>query len=493
MRILPLLLLLCALMPASSSAQTGSSPRLRFGLNDGWRFHAGDAPGAQAPDFDDGAWTPVELPHTWNAQDALMKSAPYRRGLGWYRRTLVVPAAAQGKRLFLFFEGANQVADVWVNGREAGHHVGGYTAFAMDVSALVNAGGPAVVAVRVDNSHNPDVPPLSADFNFYGGIYRDVWLVATEPVRFAVTDHAGPGVFVDARQLEAGEHAVARVRGTVTNDGDAARRLRVTSRILDAAGNVAATLSSEVRIVAHGSAAFAQASVPLRQPHLWSPDDPYLYTVRTEIREGERVLDRIDTPFGFRWYSYDAQKGFFLNGRPLQLHGTNRHQDMRGLGNALPDALHRRDIRLIKETGFNFLRLAHYPQDPALLDEADRVGLILWEEIPVVNTITQSEGFSANAESMLTDMIRQHYNHPSVFFWGYMNEVLLVPPKPMPANYMSDVVTLARRLDARAHAEDSTRATVMAVISHNPSPELDSVPDILGLNLYFGWYYGKLP
>lgn len=490
---LALLLLLACLMPSPAIGQaSGGAPRSRTSLNAGWRFHKGDVAQAQSARFDDRGWESVSLPHTWNAADARVKEAPYYRGIGWYRRSLQLPATSAGRRIFLWFEGANQVADVWVNGQVAGRHVGGYTAFALDVTKLVAFGRPNVVAVRVNNVHDPEIPPLSADFTFYGGLYRDAWLVVTDPVHLSVTDHAGPGIYVDARELPAGEHALAHVRGSVVNDGRLPRRVRVVTRVLDAAGTEAATLSSTVPVPAGRTVAFEQTSVPIRQPHLWSPDDPYLYTVRTELRDGERVLDRVEVPFGFRWYGYDAQKGFSLNGKPLQLHGTNRHQDVRGLGNAVPDSLHRRDVRLVKETGFNFLRLAHYPQDPAVLDEADRIGLILWEEIPVVNTITQSEGFAANAESMLVDMIRQHYDHPSVFFWGYMNEVLLRPPEPLPANYVSDVVALAKRLDARAHAEDSTRATVMAVISHNPSRELDEVPDILGLNLYFGWYYGAV-
>ncbi len=490
MRVPALAVLLGLLVTVSADAQT---PRTRTSLNAGWRFHKGDEATALSIRFNDRGWEAVSLPHTWNAADARVKDAPYYRGIGWYRRSLQLPVTLSGRRIFLWFEGANQVADVWVNGKVAGRHVGGYTAFALDVTKLVVFGRPNVVAVRVSNAPDPEIPPLSADFTFYGGLYRDVWLVATDPVHLAVTDHAAPGIFVDARELETGEHAIARVRGTVVNDGRTPRRIRVLTRIVDAAGREAATLTTTVPVAAGASVAFEQASVPIPQPHLWSPDDPYLYAVSTELREGQRLLDRVEVPFGFRWYGYDAQKGFSLNGKSLQLHGANRHQDVRGLGNAVPDSLHRRDLRLIKQTGFDFLRLAHYPQDPAVLDEADRIGLILWEEIPVVNTITQSEAFAANAEAMLVDMIRQHYDHPSVFFWGYMNEVLLVPPKPTPANYVSDVVALAQRLNTRAHAEDSTRATVMAVIPHDPSPELDRVSDILGLNLYFGWYYGALP
>ncbi len=484
-----LLLLLSSSM--SLAAQTPSSPRVRLSLNEGWRFFAGDVAGADAPAFDDAAWARVDLPHTWNASDALRKEPEYRRGAGWYRRRLEVTPAMTGKRLFLYFEGANQVADVWVNGKSAGRHVGGYTAFAMDVTDLV-VPGTNVVAVRVDNSFDPDIPPLSADFTFYGGLYRNVWLLATDPLHVTVLDHASPGVFGDVPALASGRAAV-RVRGTIANDGAAKRTARVVTRVVDGDGGEVATASFDVPVGPRATAAFQRTLPPITAPRLWSPDEPNLYTLRTEVLDGARLADRVDAPLGLRWYAWDAQKGFSLNGKPYQLHGTNRHQDVRGLGNALPDALQRRDVALVKSTGFDFLRLAHYPQAPAVLDEADRTGVALWEEIPVVNTITMSEAFAANAERMVTEMVKQHYDHPSVLFWGYMNEIMLVPPKPMPAGYVDAVVALAKRLNARVKAEDTTRPTVMAVFGHDTTSALHAVPDILGLNLYFGWYYGALP
>jgi beta-galactosidase len=305
-----------------------------------------------------------------------------------------------------------------------------------------------------------------------------------------VLDHASPGVFVDAPRLSA-ERALLRVRGTIANDGDARRSARVVLRVIDPDGHEAASTSLDVAVGAHASASFERTLPPIASPRLWSPETPELYTVRTEVLDGRRLADRIETPLGLRWFAYDPQAGFSLNGAPYPLHGTNRHQDVRGLGNALTDALQRRDVALVKATGFNFLRLAHYPQAPAVLDEADRAGLALWQEIPVVNRITISEAFAANAERMLTEMIRQNYNHPSVLFWGYMNEVMLVPPRPTPDGYVDAIVALARRLNARAKAEDATRPTVMAVFAYDTVQALHDVPDILGLNLYFGWYYGQ--
>jgi beta-galactosidase len=461
------------------------APRVRYTINEQWRYAPGSIDEAAAAGFDDSAWQSVNLPHTWNAIDAFDKTATYRRGIGWYRKRLVLDSALRGKRLFLYFEGANQVADVFVNGRHAGQHIGGYTAFVFEITDLVTFDRQNVVAVRVDNSHNPDIPPLNADFTFYGGIYRDVWLLATSPIHVAVADHASSGVFLSTQA------GVVRISGTVVNQSDHDASLRVVNRVTDATGAVVTSIASGVRLRAGASSSFAQRSPPIEHPRLWSPATPYLYRVRTEVYDGRELVDEVQNPLGFRWFSVDARNGLTLNGQPLKLFGTNRHQDYAGLGNALPDDLHRRDVHLIKETGFNFLRLAHYPQDPAVLDEADRAGLVIWEEIPIVNLINTSAAFAENSERMLVEMIRQHYNHPSILFWGYMNEVLLRKPDPLPERYYETVLELARRLDKRAHAEDSTRRTVMALSRDelNDDKGLADIPEILGMNLYFGWYY----
>lgn len=481
-------------MAALAAAQAPSSPRLRHTLNEGWRYAPGPLAGAEAVEFADSGWTPLTLPHTWNAEDAFDEVRGYRRGEGWYRRRLVLDPALERKRIFLHFEGANQLADVWVNGRHAGRHVGGYTAFAFDVTQLLRFDAPNLLAVRVDNRHDDDIPPLNADFTFYGGIYRDVWLIAAEPMHVTLLDHASPGVFIDTPEVSA-EAAVVRVRGTVANATASRRRVRVVNRVLDSQNREVAALESTVSVPAHGEARFEQRSRRIREPRLWSPEEPNLHRVRTEVYDGRTLVDRVENPLGFRWFSFDAQNGFSLNGRPLRLFGTNRHQDREGYGNALPDWTHRTDVRLVKETGFEFLRLAHYPQDPAVLEETDRQGLVVWEEIPVVNLISMSEAFAENAERMLVEMIRQHYNHPSVLMWGYMNEVMLTRPQPtIPEGYYERIVELARRLEARAKAEDPTRATVTAIsfdeIGHESG--FQDIPDVLGLNLYFGWYYREL-
>jgi beta-galactosidase len=467
-----------------------ASPRLRYTINDQWRYAPGPAERAHEPGFADEPWERVNVPHTWNAVDAFDKRSRYRRGIGWYRRSLTLDPALEGKRIFLYFEGANQVADVYVNGHHAGQHIGGYTAFAFDVTKLVTFDRPSTIAVRVDNAHDPDIPPLNADFTFYGGIYRDVWLIATSPIHIPVTDHASPGIFISTPVVSR-ERAIVRIAGSIANETARRVRLRILHHVLDPAGNLVTSVESPLTIPANSTREFVHLSRPIAGPLLWSPDRPHVYRLRTEVRAGDALVDVVDNPFGFREFSADPDRGLVLNGRPLRLSGTNRHQDYPGFGNAMPDSLHRRDVRLIKENGFNFLRLAHYPQDPAVLEETDRLGLVVWEEIPVVNLISTSAAFAENSERMLVEMIRQHFNHPSIFFWGYMNEVLLTKPDPVPDRYYEIVQQLTRRLDDRARAEDLTRLTVMALSRDEIDDDhgIAGIPHLLGLNLYFGWYY----
>jgi beta-galactosidase len=467
-----------------------NSSRIKTSLDAGWRFMLGDPQNAAAPDLDDRAWQAVNVPHTWNVSDAFDDEPGYHRGPAWYRRQLNVGRELVGRRLFLYLEGANQVADVFVNGRNAGRHIGGYTAFATDITEFVKPGA-NMIAVRVDNSFNEDIPPLTADFNFYGGIYRDVWLIATRDLHFEVTDHASPGVKITTPDISNGKGTVA-IESVITNDDVKRKSFEVVSTLFDPTGRVVGSARSTTTVEAKSEIKVTGRAV-VAGPKLWSPDAPYLYRVSSKILENGKAVDEIAQPLGFRWFRFDPDTGFYLNGKHLKLRGTNRHQDYAGLGNAVPDRLHIRDMELIKSAGFNFVRLAHYPQDPSVLEAADRLGLLIWEEIPLVNYITRSAAFTENSLDMLKDMIRQHRNHPSVILWGYMNEIFLRVPKERDDLYPA-TVALARELNSAAHDEDPTRPTTMACHGSDIYNEkgLADVPDVLGWNLYLGWYGGKM-
>ncbi|SNC77681.1 beta-galactosidase [Hymenobacter gelipurpurascens] len=487
------------LLSAPADAQ-----RLVQSINSNWLFAKAEGQAFESAGLPSSGWQPVSLPHTWNAADVLDDEPGYYRGVGWYRKTLTVPADWQNRAVYLYFEGANQEAEVLVNGQLAGRHAGGYTAFSFPVSRFLqfagNAPATAEVQVKLTNRYNPDIPPLTADFTFYGGIYRDVYLVAADPVHFNLDNYASNGTFITTPAVSA-EEAQVVVAGALTNSSGKPRQLTVLTQLLDKEGREVGRQQTRLQLKAGENRAFKQSLPSVRRPHLWSPEQPYLYRAVSQVLDGKQVLDEVTNPVGLRWYRFDAAQGFFLNGQPLKLIGTNRHQDYPGLGNALPDALHVRDVELIKQLGGNFLRVSHYPQDPAVLQACDRLGILTSVEIPIVNAITDSRGFFQNCRTMQTEMIRQAYNHPSVIIWAYMNEVLLrLPPGIKRDNeagkvYLQRVNRLAQELDSLTRREDPARYTM--IVNHGDFElyqlaGLPAIAQLVGWNLYQGWYSGDL-
>jgi len=470
----------------------GNSSRKKISLNDNWRFYSGDITGSDIGTAAATEWENITLPHTWNSKDAFLKIHSYSRGIGWYKKELMLSDSLRGRRLYLFFEGANQVTDVFVNGQHIGQHTGGYTAFIFEITGYLNFSQPNIIAVKIDNRYNPDIPPLSADFNFYGGIYRDVWLIETSPVHIDNLNYASPGVFISTPIIHE-KSAQININGKIINETSFPQNIKIINKVSDESSNEIFSTESDLTIKAFSFADFEVSNV-INNPKLWSPDSPYLYKVFTKVVKNGEPLDEVVNPLGIRWFELRPGLGLYLNGKPIKLYGTNRHQDYPELGNALTDDFHMKDIQIIKENGFNFLRLAHYPQDPAVLQAADEEGVILWEEIPVVNTISMSGSFYKNCVEMLTEMIRQNYNHPSVFIWGYMNEVSLRKPDPMPKGYINSVVKLASLLNSTIKKEDSSRFTAAALFTEeiDSGSGFESIPDIIGMNLYFGWYYDNL-
>lgn len=485
-----------------------AAQRLTQSISANWLFSKDSAAFDTSNEPQAPHWQKVSLPHTWNATDVLDDTPGYYRGVGWYRKTLTVPAAWQHRRLYLHFGAANQEAEVYVNGQLAGRHAGGYTAFSLPISRLLTfagaAGARAEVLVKLTNHYNTAIAPLSADFTFYGGLYRDVYLVAAEPVHFDLDNYASPGVFVTTPAVSAAAATVA-VAGRLTNESGQRQSLTVSTQLLTADGKLASQQQVRMQLKAGETRDFRLALPQVRRPHLWAPTDPYLYQVRTTVRRAggpaSPALDEVSSPVGMRWFRFDAAQGFFLNGQPLKLIGTNRHQDYPGLGNALPTALAVHDVQLLKEMGGNFLRVSHYPQDPAVLAACDRLGILASVEIPVVNAITDSPAFFANCRQMQTEMIRQNFNHPSVVIWAYMNEVLLRLPAGLKRDndagraYLGRVRTLAQQLDSLTRREDPARTTML--VCHGDydlykQAGLLAVPQVLGWNLYQGWYSGDL-
>ena len=418
---------------------------------------------------------PLFAPSTWNICDAMDDAPGYYRGDSVCTTTFYLDSVRPKDMAYtLCFDGVNQEAWVYVNQDSVGYHAGGYTRFDMDVTPYVRTGD-NIVSVRVSNAYNPDIPPLSADFTFFGGIYRKAYLKISSDVRIAqdgvcittpvVTDRKAV-LYADVEVLNPHQHKYGIRQTLVSPDGIQWKLKR--------------------------------GKLTLSNPQLWSPDSPTLYTLVTQLTDSKgKVLDEVRTKVGFRYYRFDPNEGFFLNGKHLKLIGVNRHQDERGYGNALADWQHERDIRMIKEMGANFLRVSHYPQDRRVMEMCDSLGILCSVEIPLVNAITESEAFTSNSLHMLDEMIRQNRNHPSVIIWAYMNEILLRPPFPSSSKrdsiYKQHVVDLARLLERRCHEMDNERYTMIAYhdnMQQNYSCGLMQVPQIVGLNIYQGWYSG---
>ncbi len=478
----------------------GMAQRINFSINSVWRFHKG-ALESDVNDIKTGMWDIVNLPHTWNVNDAFDESHGYYRGVGWYAKELEVPLEWKGKRIVIYFEGANQKTEVFVNGHLCGDHVGGYTAFAFDMSEQLKYGEKNTIGVKVDNSHDDDIPPLSADFTFYGGIYRNVRIVVTEPIHFDLVDYASAGIFVETPLVNE-ETASATVRGIIVNSTSEKKEVIIETTILDEDNRLVGKKTLRTELVPDSKKDFLLENVSVQSPKLWSPDDPYLYRIVTLIKENQEggvVLDKLSLPLGLRWFNFDSNGEFQLNGKPLKLIGTNRHQDIQGKGNALSDEYHYNDFKHIKELGFNFVRLAHYPQAPEVYRTCDELGLLVWSEIPIVNTITESEEFYRNCLNMQREHIRQTYNHPSIVLYGYMNEQFLLleysrASKSEKEQKARKIVKLAQELNELTKEEAPERYSVMALHGSQTYNEwgLADVPDVVGWNLYFGWYYQEL-
>ncbi len=481
-------LLLSGFLVAQPAARTVIS------INNNWQFTKENKTQQQLK------WEAVHLPHTWNADDVMDDVPGYYRAVGLYKRTLRIDKKLKGKQLYLLFEGANQVAEVFINGKKAGEHTGGYSAFSVCITDLVNFEKENELLVKVDNSFNQDIPPLSADFTFYGGIYRDVWLHAVDAVHFSMDDHAGNGVYINTPSVSA-KNATVLVKTSISNTEPVSKKVRIQTVIRNKEGKIVASVFQQTVIEPGNTRSVRQRLIKINNPELWSPESPYLYTVTSEIRDAStgKLVDAVTNPLGFRWFHFDAEKGFFLNGKPYKLVGTSRHQDYKGLGNALPDSFALQDIRLLKKMGGNFLRIAHYPQDPSVIAACDSLGILTSVEIPVVNEITETHDFYNNCLNMQVEMIRQHYNHPSVIIWCYMNEILLRPrynnDKEKQKKYFASITKLAKSLDSITRKEDPSRYTMMAHHGdYNRYKEtgLIEIPMIVGWNLYSGWYGPKL-
>lgn len=484
-----------ALLMLAVTCYAKADVRIIQTINDGWKFSKGSPYEAKAENFDDSSWTTVNIPHTWNNRDSDDETPGYYRGPSWYRRSIFIDKNQENKHAIIYFEGANQEVQVYVNGLFAGEHKGGYTRFNFDISKLLRYGAQNTFAIRVDNTYNPNIPPLSADFTFYGGIYRDVYLQFSNQVHLATNDYASSGVYIRTPRVNQKE-AIIEISSLVSNDTDKKKEIIVENVILDGNGKEVKRINSVVKLNPGSTVTDVQKKIKIDSPILWDMDNPHRYLVYTRIydRADNALVDEVMNPLGLRWFKFDPEQGFFLNGKHRKLTGTNRHQDYFQKGNALRDEMHVRDILLLKQMGGNFLRVSHYPQDPVIMEMCDKLGIVTSVEIPVVNAVTETQEFTDNAVNMAIEMVRQDFNRPSIMIWGYMNEVLLRKPykdAERLKQYYLDTEKVAWALENTIRREDPSRYTMMAY--HNEpkayeAAKLTDIPMIQGWNLYQGWY-----
>ena len=451
-------------------------------INDNWEFRKSI----------DESWESVNLPHTFNIDAYQQRN--YYQGKGFYRRTLVLPEIVAERRYYMKIDAASKAANIRVNGKEVGSHVGGYTACIVDITEYIRKEN--LIEITVDNGRK-DITPISADFTFWGGIYRDVWLISTQKQHFNMSNMGSDGIFISTPVVNE-KRGVLKVKCEVTNDSHESSILEVRSAIYSPQGKLLQTIKQKQKLKSGETYIFENTSGAIESPDLWSPETPSLYLVKTTLVDPKsgKLLDEKNHKVGFRWFTFDGSKGFFLNGKSYKLRGLNRHQDQAPAGVALDDEAHRRDIFLMKELGCNFIRISHFPQDDAILEMCDELGLLAWEEIPIINIVPNTPGYDDNCEYNLREMIRQHYNHSSVITWGYMNEILLTAPsigKPEWLACKERTVNLAQRLEAVLKEEDPGRASVMAFNMTNLYNEIGlNLVDVVGWNLYHGWYVDKL-
>jgi beta-galactosidase len=458
-----------------------SADRLRASFNANWRFFLGDAAGAEHPEFDDSKWSSVGLPHSFSLP--YFQAPAFYVGYGWYRKTLQIDHPLKGRQVFLEFEGAFQDAEVFVNGVKLARHRGGYTGFPVNMTSALHVGA-NIIAVRVNNKWDPTLAPRAGEHVFSGGIYRDVWLVETSDVHVPWT-----GTFVTTPDLSAREGKVA-VDTEVRNDSSGDAAVTVETEVVDANGAVVARLPSVRVQAAPGATTTAhQLSAPIPRPRLWSPETPNLYRTVTRLIVNGREGDRYQTEFGFRWFSWSADKGFFLNGEHRYFRGANVHQDQAGWGDAVTNAAIDRDVQLIKDAGFDFIRGSHYPHDPHFAEATDRIGLMFLSEAPFWGTAgfnnpwgasayptdpNQSAAFDASVKQQLAEMIRINRNHPSIVVWGMDNEVFFTAQETLPQvkRLLAEEVALSHQLDpSRPAAVDGAQRG-----------DIDRIGDIAGYN-----------
>lgn len=472
-----LFLLITGLLLCSISYAT-SSPRISIPLDKEWGYKP------ITNTFRKVTLTPVTIPHTWNAE-YLPGITAYNREMMVYKRNLTITPEMKDKRLFLYFEGVNSAADVFVNYQTVAHHLGGYTAFCTEITNQVKEGRNDL-EVWVSNAYRTDILPISGDFNIYGGIHRPCHLIVTEKNCISPIFFASSGIFIHQKNISE-QKAEFTVESKLSLK-EIKSGLKLRTNILDATGKI---------VVSHEAEATGECieqSMVIQKPVLWNAkQNPYLYTVDVELYDGNRLVDKVTEQTGFRYFSVDSDKGFFLNGKPYDIHGFCRHEDVEGKGSALQPEDYEKDMSLVKEIGATGMRLTHYPHAKIMHNLCDENGIILWAEIPFVGPggyaytgYVANQGLKDNARQTVKELVYQNYNHPSICFWGIFNELLITGENffqayDNPVSFIKELNTLYKQLDP-------SRLTSFATCVDQTN--YLGCADLIAWNKYFSWDSG---
>ena len=467
-------LVLCVFFNTRGQSSLG---RMRIPINSNWKFSIPESIYKQTKD------TNVTLPFTWNAHEISNPYTNYERTTGLYTTKIRIDNSWLKKRIFLYFEGANSVANVFVNKKFVGEHKGGYTRFCFEITKFIKDSN-NVVSVLVSNEYRPDVIPENGDFNIYGGLHRPVSLIITENNCITPLDYASSGVYITPTNIsEKSADINVKVKLSITDKRN--KSLTLHTLLYNETGEVVSNQTTDVKDDV------TDLKHLLYKPHLWNGKaDPYLYRLKVELLQDNVVIDTVSEHFGVRTFMVDNNEGFFLNGKYLDLHGVAYHEDVAGKGSAYTRVDYENDMTLFKELGLTALRFAHYPHGEPSYDLADENGIAVETEIPFVGQggnegtgYINSEEFRTHVKNYLTELIRQNYNHPSIFFWGLFNELTAKYDNP---------VSFIKELSDLAHSEDPTRLTSCEDMLNEKTTPFDTVTDVKAFNKYFGWYSGKV-
>lgn len=418
-------------------------------------------------------WIKINLPHTWNKSDALDQIPGYRRGIGWYEKELFIPGLSNDKIVKLCFEGINNKSEIYVNGKLADRHVGGYVGFDVDITPYINKGAVNLIRVKADNSNDPLVEPSQkSDFVLYGGITRNVW--------FKVLPSTYLGKILVQTPAVDKKTAKTNIQVFVNNLNEK-NNYSLLAVIKNKDGKVASDKKLK-QVLDKGENKITIDMPDIKNPGLWSPSDPELYTIEINLQSNGNVIDKITDHIGYRWYEFKEHGAFYLNGEKLLLRGTHRHEELSGYGNALPDSLHRKDIKMIKDMGANFIRLAHYPQAPEVYRACDELGILVWDENPWCRGGVGPAEWKGNTKNIFRAQILQNYNHPCIILWSIGNESDWLPDFPN-GDDPDSLKAFARELHNLAKGLDPYRLTVTRKF-----PAASDVVDVFSPSIWSGWY-----